>query len=225
MRKPSSRRIALGTAALLAGSIMASACNYVKPGDDRPTDYSTRSYHARNGSESMPTRLWALGTVDHNNAQLRYSQTYSDWIAEMNGLRDAYVFVTDKNAYVAIILDKTGTGMAGKGIKITSDKSITSNGSHYTQGTSRTLGYGEIISDKYSADTIPDHRDISSNLKQQLTAKIKSVVPEAQHVFISARKEYINEMSRFAGEAWKNRPLEPFLPRFNAVAKAEFGGA
>lgn len=209
---------------LLCLCLTITGCVYQKKFESKPNDYGSRSISGPDASgKSGPTAMQASALTDHHNGLIQYSQQLSDLVSDMAGIRDSFVVVSDKNAYVAIILDGTATGSKGKGIEIPSDNTITSNQYHFVPRTHETVPPGTIMYNKYSFDTIPNHDDISSELKQQLTSKITEGNPQIQGVFISANRNFINIMSQYAHQAWRGESLQNELQPFNTLMQQVFG--
>ncbi|MBD2864108.1 hypothetical protein [Paenibacillus oceani] len=208
-------------AVLAAAVVWISACSYQKHFEAGPSDYGSRTEsHERSGFRTYNTQLKA---ADHHNNSLQFTQSTTDAVDDMKGIRSSFVFVTDKNAYVAIVLDKTATGTKGKGTILFSDRTIASPGVDDHSDVSYVLPKGDVVMDKYSFDTIPNPQDLSSELVKELSALVRQHHPNITNVFISANQQFINRMSTYALEVWKGGSLQPYVADFNSLVKDHFG--
>lgn len=208
--------------AVLAAALVAlTACNYQKKFESGPSDYGSRNEAHEKNFRTYNTQLRA---ADHNNTRLEFVQSTTDAVDDLKGVRSSFVFVTDKNAYVAIVLDNTATGTKGKGTILFSDRTIASPGVDHHSNVSYALPPGYVVMDKYSFDTIPNPQDISSEFVQELSARVAQYHPTVNNVFVSANQQFINRLSVYAHESWRGQPLQPYVDEFNALANDHFGG-
>jgi len=196
-------------------------CSYQKHYEHGPADYGSRTEAHENGRAAYPHTQ--SRTADHNNKMMAYSQTTSDAIADMNGIRASFVILTDKNAYVAIVLDNTATGAKGKGELTPSDRTIGAPDIDHHSSITQYWTSGDVVREKYSYDTIADPQNISNELQSELANKVRELHPNVQHVFVSANQHFVNQISRYAHEAWKGNSLDPFLAEFNKLVGDHFG--
>ncbi|WP_127587524.1 hypothetical protein [Paenibacillus koleovorans] len=207
--------------ACVAITTSLTACSYKRHFENSPSDYGSRTaQHEATGYRTYNTQLRA---ADHNNTTMSFSQTDSDVIDDMKGIRSSFVILTDKNVYVAILLDGTATGAKGKGTRYRSDRTIASPGVDDHSSIVKPLQPGDIAMEKYSFPTIPNPQDISSELQTELTQKIRELHPDKVNVFLSANADFINQFSRYAHEAWRGAPLQPYVPELNALVQDHFG--
>jgi len=215
------RRILVRSCVALAAFAWLSGCSYRKHFESGPSDYGSRNEtHEKSGFHTYNTQLKA---ADHNNNRLDFIQSTTDAVDDLKGIRSSFVFVTDKNAYVAVVLDNTATGMKGKGTMLFSDRTIASRGVDDHSGVSYELPPGDIVMDKYSFDTIPNPQDLSSELVRELEARVRQYHPQVTNVFVSANKDFINRFSEYAHEAWRGQSLQPYVQDFNGLVKDHFG--
>ncbi|ULL19176.1 hypothetical protein DVH26_35015 [Paenibacillus sp. H1-7] len=190
-----------------------SANNYGSKRDE-PKQDTSRAYQTQ--------QQYAI--VSHNHSTLDMNQFLSDQVAAMDGVNSAIVMMADNTAYVAITIDKTATGT----------KSGAARNETNNQGTVRGL-YSphtpftdyrdpkQLATGSNSYDTVMKHEHISHLFKQKIAEKIRSLQPTVVDVYISANRVYINEMNRFAQEAWKGQDLKQYLPQFDALSEQVFG--
>jgi hypothetical protein len=216
------------TAALCIALTALAGCSYKKQFESGASDYGSRQLSAPDQAyDTRPHGLSMQSASDHQNRTLVYSKSASDAIADMKGIREAFVFITDKNAYAAIVLDQSATGMVNngkQGLQI-SDNSITSNQFHRIPQNSVTLRPGTVATDKYSYATAEKTEDLSSELRAQAEARVRELHPQLNGIFISANIQYVNEMSILAHEAWRGKGLHGYVEQFNALSQDMFSTA
>jgi YhcN/YlaJ family sporulation lipoprotein len=207
------------TQAIICGFMifLLSACNYQKQFESSESDYGTRNVGDEDTTIiSRPQVQANQKGGGHFNTKLAYSQPASDLISSQRGIRDSIVVVSHSNAYVALLLDQSATGMKGKGTELPSDNRIGSNQFH-ERGEGRLRPPEAIWTEKYSFDAIPDDADLSSELKALVTAKVRAAFPDVANVYVSANPQFLNEMSHYAHEAWRGHSLEPYLQHNNSM--------
>lgn len=215
-RRPASLRFAVIAAAFM----IVSACSYQKHFENSPSDYGSRTEaHENTGFRTYNTQLRA---ADHTNRALEYQQAISNEVDDLKGIRSSIVFTTDKNAYVAVILDNTATGTKGKGSIHFSDRTIASIGDNDRPNVFRPWPKGQVVDKKYSFDTIPSPHDLSSELVQAIVQKVRSVHPTITNVYVSANQQFINRFSEYANLYWRGESLQPYTADFNALVQQHF---
>ncbi|MCR8633854.1 YhcN/YlaJ family sporulation lipoprotein [Paenibacillus radicis (ex Xue et al. 2023)] len=182
---------------------------------------SQRDEHRQDTSRAYQTAQ-QYTTVSHNHTRLEMNQFLSDQVAAMNGVNSAIVMMADNTAYVAIIIDSTASGTK-------SSTRETNNG-----GTVRGLynpatpfnDYADpnkLATGTNSYETVQHHEQISHLFKQKIAEKIRSLQPTVVDVYISAHRDYINELNRLAQESWKGNDLTPYVKEFDAISDYIFG--
>lgn len=191
-------------------------------------DYnSANNYGSKRGESNQDTsRAYQTAqqytNVTHKHSSLEMNQFLSDQVAAMNGVNSAIVMMADNTAYVAITIDKTAVGTK-------STPTETNNG-----GTVRGLynpaapfndfaDPNKLATGTNSYDTAQHHEQLSHLFKQKIAEKIRSLQPTVTDVYISAHRDYINELNRLAQEAWKGNSLTPYVNEFDAMAEYIFG--
>jgi len=181
-------------------TVVCTACNY----RDYFQKYSGYDYGSRPEDKKAAPRVLRAqearpDPAQHDNKRLAYSPELSKRIAELPGVYNAFVFVTDRNAYVGMMTDLSATGIRALGDR---EEEQASSG-------------------KFTHKNVPD---ISSRMLQKITDEIFKAEPTIRNVYISANREYVNQLIEFAKEAWAGRSLEPLLPEFNRLVKYVFAG-
>jgi len=160
----------------------------------------------------------------HNNAFFEYSNEVSTKISTMYGVGSAMVMLTDKNAYVAILLDQSAVGTRSAKEK---DKPVQDNASNYSGIYGLSNGSKpakpRALARYYNSDfTVRDHKNISGELKQTIALEVRRLAPTVQEVHISANMDFVNKFAQFAREAWGSRSLTPWLDDFNTTVQYHF---
>ncbi|MBP1992445.1 hypothetical protein [Paenibacillus eucommiae] len=184
--------------------------NYGLQGEDK-TD-SERSYQTQQ----------LVGPVTHNNSLLSYSQSLSNIVAAANGVNAAIVMTTDQRAYVAVMMDSTATGTKGKTRETNNQGTVTGI---YNPDTpeSDSMDPNKLNNGANNAETAIHHDLLAHRFKQVLADKIRYSAPYLQDVYISANRDFVNEMNRYAQESWKGNSLQPYLLQFNKLVTDVFG--
>lgn len=162
--------------------------------------------------------------VSHKHSTLDMNQFLSDQVTAMDGVNSAIVMMADNTAYVAILIDRTATGtISGQsGNETNNEGTVRGLYSPHTPFSDyrdpRMLATGSN-----SYHTVKNHDHITHLFKQKIAEKIRSLQPTVTDVYISANRDYINELNILAQEAWKGNDLTPYLPHFDAVSEQIFG--
>lgn len=209
--------------ALLTAASLFAGCSYQKRFESGPTDYGSRTETHEKSQSQFHSYNTQLKAADHANHSLQFVQQTTDAVDDLKGVRSSFVFVTDKNAYVATVLDNTATGMKGKGTILFSDRTIASPGMDHHSDVSYVLPPGDVVMDKYSFDTIPNPQDLSSELTREVEARVRQYHPDVKNVFVSANRDFINRFSEYAHEAWRGNSLQPYVENFNGLVQDHFG--
>ncbi|NHN32331.1 YhcN/YlaJ family sporulation lipoprotein [Paenibacillus agricola] len=188
---------------------------------------SATNYGSRNGETRQDTtRAYQTeqqnSLVSHQHSTLEMNPFLSEQVAAMDGVNSCIVMMADQTAYVAIMIDNTATGTK-------STPTETNNG-----GTVRGLynpstpfnDYADpnlLATGTNSYDTVKNHEQITHLFKQKIAEKIRLLNPLVSDVYISANRDYINELNRLAQEAWKGQDLKPYLPMFDSLSERIFG--
>ncbi|MDQ6421365.1 hypothetical protein RB620_18215 [Paenibacillus sp. LHD-117] len=214
-----------GLALLSAAMIFAlTACSYKETAQHTDSDYGSR----KSGDPKMygvkSYGSTSSGATQHDNSFFEYSSMLSSKVSSLNGVANAIVMLTDKNAYVAILLDWTAAGTTSKGG--TDEQNNTGSNAgvfNADSGTPYSNTYA-LVTPYNSFFTVSDHMNLSHELKQTIANKIRENAPMVQEVHISANMEFNNYFVQFAQEAWAGRSLTPWVDTFNTVIQYQFDG-
>lgn len=168
-----------------------------------------------------------LGT--HNNSRVELSQEMADQIAAMGDVDSAYVFLTNRNAYVAVKLDAKANqsnrrGMTDRsgggrdGTSVTEFGATGNNSNGNANGNTRGNMNGNM-NDNMNRNTMNDMDDA---LKQRIAAKVKSLHPNVENVYVSANPGFMQRMQGFADSIDRGRPARGFIDEFNNIVNRLF---
>ncbi|CAM4109323.1 hypothetical protein L1N85_11745 [Paenibacillus alkaliterrae] len=214
-------------AALLLSAVVitaASGCNYEELAQHSDTDYGSRQ---ANDPKMLGGKAYGPMTKDphqHDNSFFEYSSVISRKVSGINGIASAIVMLTDKNAYVGLMLDWTAVGTRNSGGTREQDNTGTNEGV-YNVDTGSPYGNSRALVYPYNSYfSVNDINNISDELKQTVALKVRELAPSVQEVHISANMEFINYFNEFAKEAWGGRSLMLWIDQFNTVVKYHFAG-
>ncbi|GAB2701234.1 hypothetical protein ACFQWB_06105 [Paenibacillus thermoaerophilus] len=209
----------------IAALAIAGACtnSYTKRFQEGPSDYSSKTGE----DHELPNQRMLSAPNDiharhHLNATLDIDHNTAGLINDLRGIRESYVAIAGTNAYVAIIIDNSGTGMKGKGTLQPSDRTIGQTTMNDVSDKAYRLKPGMVVMDKYSYNLIPNHDDISTELQVKIADIVRTVHPDVAYVHISANGEFINEMNRYAQMTWQGRSVSDQIASFNAMVSQYF---
>jgi hypothetical protein len=162
--------------------------------------------------------------VTHDNKKLEFSQFLSNQIAVLNGVNAAIVMVTDQHAYVAVQIDYSAVGTKG-GVRETNNSGT--NIGMYNPFAPHTDGLDptKLNTGVNNYETAKHHNQLSHRFKQHIAERIRLLEPRLMDVYISANRDFVNEMNSYAREAWSGYSLMPYLPAFNQTVTKVFGTA
>ncbi|GKU76131.1 hypothetical protein [Paenibacillus sp. L3-i20] len=201
-----------------------SGCNYKQVVERSDSDYGSRKAHDPKTIKAKAYGSLSKDSNRHNNTFFEYSSILSGKVSSVNGIASAIVMITDKNAYVGLMLDWTAVGTKSSGG--TEEQNNTGlNGGVYNADTGSPFGTSGVLVYPYNSYfSVNDHNNLSPELKQTVAELIRQYVPTVQEVHISANMEFVNYFNQFAKEAWGGRSLTPWIDSFNTVVQYHFAG-
>lgn len=207
--------------------LIGSACqsSYTKQFTKSDANYGSRIGIERNmmDHEKLYGSL-AQGSNGHANQALRYHNKMSLTVSEMPGVYSAVVLTTDQNAYAAVILDSTGTGNLSEGNKKQGHHIGTTRGMYDWPSGREDADPNEIATGRNSYFTAEKPADLSNLFKQRVASTIRRIDPSIKEVFISANRNFINQMSVYREEARRGIDLNNYLSDFNKLVQEHFIG-
>ncbi|WP_341281265.1 YhcN/YlaJ family sporulation lipoprotein [Paenibacillus sp. FSL H8-0537] len=213
---------ALLCAALLVSS--STACNYEQRVQNSDYDYGSRK---AGDPKMLGSKMYGTTTSNphqHDNAFFEYSNTLSKKVTDLNGVASANVMLTDKNAYVGIVLDWTAVGTRGAGGNREQLNGGQPEDAYNTSRVSPLEDNRLLVRPYQSYFSVNDHNELSPELKQTIAKRIRELAPMVQEVHISANMDFVNQMNDYAVESWGGRPLTPHVDAFNTLVKYQFIG-
>ncbi|MCA0757777.1 YhcN/YlaJ family sporulation lipoprotein [Paenibacillus sp. N4] len=213
-------------ALLLTAAVLSAAagCNYEELAQQSDTDYGSRQ---ANDPKMLGERAYGPMTNNphqHDNAFFEYSSAISNKVSTLNGVASAIVMLTDKNAYVGLMLDWSAVGTKNNGGTNEQDNTGTNEGV-YNVDTGSPYGNSRALVYPYNSYfSVNDVNDLSNELKQTVAKQVRQLAPNVEEVHISANMELVNYFNEFAKEAWGGRSLMPWIDTFNTVIKYHFAG-
>lgn len=202
-------------ALIVAASIFSGCGNpYKSRFDSSPNNLGQRT-EGRYNEGPRAYGYTRRGGHHHDNQWMEFSQVTATEIMRMPGVAAAYVVLTDKNAYVGAVLDDTATGTAAHGGIRDVDNSGTSEGVYDVRDGSPYADPRKIVTDRNSFNTFPEADDISPRLKQKIALKVREMNPDIEEVFISANRNFVNDLNEYAIEYRAGKSLEPYIQEFN----------
>lgn len=203
--------------------LFAAACQtgYVKQFQRSDTNYATRTGQEQNIDE--PRLYGALAKDGHvrHYRSLRYSRTLSEAVGDLPGVHEAIVMLADNNAYAAVLLDESATGIIERGKE---GNQIGTTRGMYDAKTGRIdADPNEIATGSNSYFTVDDPRNLSHLFKQRAARRIRDKLPGVAEVHITANRDFINQMSVFREEARRGVDLRAYVKTFNRMVRQHFG--
>lgn len=211
---------------LLSTFVLTSAagCSYEKNAQKSDTDYGSRQLDDPKTLGGKSYGSMSKNPSQHDNSFFEYSSVISRKVTELNGVASAIVMLTDKNAYVGLMLDWTAVGTRSSGGKSEQDNTGTNEGV-YNHDTGSPYGNDRVLVSPYNSYfSVNDINDLSPELKQTVALRVRKLAPAVQEVHISANMELVNYFNEFSKEAWGGRSLMPWLDLFNTVVSYHFAG-
>lgn len=143
--------------------------------------------------------------VRHNNTRMEVSQEIADAVANMNEVRSANVLLTDRNAYVAVVMEDGGKQNMRGINRYGNDRE--DNGVRGTQ-----LDYGEYTRE----------RDVSGRIKDQIAERVREIEPEVRNVYISANPDFVDRVNGYMDQLADGEPMEGLMEEFNTMVERIF---
>jgi hypothetical protein len=203
--------------------LLTSSCSSGKRGS-RSTNYGSLSDPNMRDSSRMYGSHEPGGIVIHNNSQLRYNRDLSMRVGNVPGVRAAIVVLTELNAYAAILIDDSAHSTWGVNTKRETNNTGTDIGIYDPINHTEAVENWRLATGVNNYQTVQKHENINSAFKQNIAQTIRAANPAIHDVFISANRDFINQLNAYAIESdWGNQPLNYRLNEFNGAANRLFG--
>jgi YhcN/YlaJ family sporulation lipoprotein len=154
----------------------------------------------------------------HNNTRMEISDQIADTLTDMDEVDSATVLLTDRNAYVAVVLDNgTGYGTTDTGRSVgkantgqSTRMHQNSMGNNATQDRTGRRGPGNA------------QQGVTSDLESTITQRVRSVVPGVQNVYISANPDFVSRMRGYGERFQQGQPIRGLIIEFNTMVERIF---
>ncbi len=186
----------------------------------------------------------------HNNTRMDIDEQIAQAVADLGEVDMATVLVTDKNAYVAVMLDNAGNDNGngnmngnrnGNGIGNVSGNdngNISRNDNGRINGNGNGIGNGMRAMDmntrgtknngkvntrmdiRNEGDNLTD--DLSPELKRRIADTVKKQAPHIRNVYVSANPDFVGTMRGYGDQVRNGHPLRGAIIEFNRMVERVF---
>ncbi len=130
----------------------------------------------------------------HNNTRMEMSQEIADKLASMKEVDMANVLLTDKNAYVSVVLN------------------------HMNTTPRHTDGNGTMNQSALRDDPDP----VAMELKNRIADQVRQLHPDVRNVYVSANPDFVQRMNEYAEQFRNGHPLRGLTVQFNTMVDRLF---
>lgn len=167
-------------------------------GTNDGTNGGTNAGNNTNGANNGVTTQ-GLGNNTMNNAgnqQLQMDERMATAIADMNEVSAATVFLTERNAYVAVTLNRglRDGGQAGRAAGMTNRNGI---GNRSAAGN--------------------DTFGVTDGVKSKIAATVKQMNPQIRNVYVSANPDFVSRMQGYADHLRNGHPVRGMMLEINRM--------
>ncbi|MFD2115700.1 YhcN/YlaJ family sporulation lipoprotein [Paenibacillus yanchengensis] len=202
-------------------TLTLSACSDKEKITDTNYDYGSRQHDdpKMNGGK-------AYGSIKHNatqheNKYMKYDDELSKKVSNLPGVATATVITTDKNAYVAFLLNLSASGTRSN--KEPEEQVNTEGYQQQYIAKHDKINDPEQIAKHFNSNfTVSNHHNISPELKQTIAIEVRRATKGIQEVHISANMDFVNQFFIYAKEARAQKQLDPHLRSFNTLVREQF---
>ncbi|CAM3475035.1 hypothetical protein MALU111345_06830 [Marinicrinis lubricantis] len=205
--------------------IITSACGGYKQFEKSDYDLGSHQGQEVPNQESRAYGFMVQGEDynHHNNEYMAFSQDAANAVMKIPGIAHAYVVTTNVNAYVGIVLNDTATGWQSHGGRGKNTTNVgNSEGVYDVRHGGSYLSPRKLVNDSNSYYTLEKPADITPELKQKIAVAVRNEQPYVWEVFISANRDFVNQLNVLAQKKWTNQSLDGEVASFNALVKEHF---
>lgn len=215
-------RAALVAAALWT-ALAAGGCTnvYKERFHESDSDYGSERA-VREANRHPAYRRYAVQPSDHDNRRLFVSEQAMYRVDDVQGVGAAVVVITDRNAYVGVMTDYTSTGTFKKGNSTDVNNTGTSEGVYDIHSGSSKADPRLLATRTNNLFTVPGREPISDKMMQAIAVKIRDMHPHVMGVYISANRDFVNELNSYASDFRKGLPLDRRIEEFNRMVAVMF---
>ncbi|NBI30051.1 hypothetical protein [Chengkuizengella marina] len=208
--------------ALIIIAILTS-CNYKDEYEKSEENLNERTLNEMSNVKMNQINAKQIDNINaHENTSIRFSPFTAKEIMDIPGVSHSYVILTNRNAYVSLVLDHTATGTFGKGNIHEQDNTGESNGVYNGKTGSPYASPKNLVTDTNSNFTLKDENNISSRLKQKVVMEVKKLNPKVEEIYVSANRAFVNQLNVYAQKTWRGNSLKPYVKEFNESVKVYF---
>lgn len=206
---------------LIMACLLCTSCTYKEQFEHSDSSMGTRD------EIEQRYQIKAYGFLQDQVAHHEMSMLEMDFdtaseVSKLDGVTNSFVLLTDRDAYIAIVLDNAATGTDGRGrARIDNNNRLFNNKleNKINQMEAKPPYYINDMNRRY---TIPNPKDISSKLKQRIAEVVRNIHPEVSEVFISANEHFNNQLQIFAQKTRQGKSLDPYIEHFQDMARMHF---
>ncbi|NDI35260.1 hypothetical protein [Chengkuizengella sediminis] len=208
--------------ALIIIAILTS-CNYKQEYQQSEQNLNERTLNEMSDVKMSKMNAKQIENINtHENTSIRFSPFTAKEIMDIPGVSHSYVILTNRNAYVSLVLDHTATGGFGKGNIHEQNNSGKSDDGYNENGGIVYTNPKNLVTDKNSKFTLENENNISSRLKEKVIMEVKKLNPKVEEIYVSANRAFVNQLNVYAQKTWRGKSLKPYVEEFNESVKVYF---
>ncbi|RAP77448.1 YhcN/YlaJ family sporulation lipoprotein [Paenibacillus montanisoli] len=182
----------------------------------------------------------------HKNYRLEMSQDIANRLESLPEVNNAYVMLTDDNAYVAVSLKSQADmrSTRARALNVPSAPTPLSRTQQAYQrpgmGKSRISAISTPNMRNFAApsptptplttpapSTTPrpgslDRTDVTDALKDRVANEVKRMAPSVKNVYVSANPDFVDRMTSYMNDVRTGHPIQGFVAEFNAMVDRVF---
>lgn len=171
-------------------------------------DLSIRSFDRQhtNKSQSMNDQRYNMDRNSGDNTHPRpdmahqprliVSQEIADAIAQLDGIDYAGVMLTDRNAYVAVMIDDNSRPYDNQRSNVRVPRSMNTD--------------------------VDRDLDLGDQMKAQIAETVRLMNPEVENVYVSANPDFVDRFNGIMDHMADGRPLQGLINEFNVLVERIF---
>ncbi|MDP5275332.1 hypothetical protein [Chengkuizengella axinellae] len=202
---------------------LLTSCNYREEYTQSEQNLNERTLNEMSNIKMKNVQGQDVKTIDaHENTSIRFSPFTAKEIMDIPGISHSYVILTNRNAYVSLVLDHTATGGFAKGNIHEQNNSGKSDNGYNENGGITYTSPKNLVTDTNSKFTLEDENNISSRLKEKVIMEVKKLNPRVDEIYVSANRAFVNQLNVYAQKTWRGNSLKPYVNEFNESVKIYF---
>lgn len=140
----------------------------------------------------------------HNNTTVEMSQEVAERIAAMPEVERANVLLTNRNAYIAVVVSE----------------STRKDNDNTKQRTNQANRGGGFVEREFDVMNAPD--EVSDQLKDRIAKQVQSMNPDVNNVYVSTNPDFVDRTNDFMQQVQEGRPVRGFIEEFNTMVERIF---